>query len=194
VQYPPGTVECKICRGLARSMRTGNQCATCDGLGFRPLDPTRTVECRLCSGLGFSVRNGNPCTNCDGYGMIAPPIFAPPVTMPPTLPDPDDNEQDVLFIKGRKPWTAQRSLQKVFENVSGELRICDPYYGRNTLVSLDLLKHCKPIKFLTKNADSRETQTITSTLQLWKSEHGDVEFRKTRIAICTIGSCCMRMK
>jgi hypothetical protein len=56
--------------------------------------------------------------------------------------------------------------------------ICDPYYGTVSLLRLDLLKHCSPIEFLTKNADPRETDILPRALREWKREHGAVEFRE----------------
>ncbi|HUX87586.1 MAG TPA: hypothetical protein VMW65_11335, partial [Chloroflexota bacterium] len=43
---------------------------------------------------------------------------------------------------------------------------------------LDLLEHCSPIRFLTRQPDPNETQTLPRALSEWKREHGDVEFRR----------------
>jgi len=84
----------------------------------------------------------------------------------------------VVFIEAGKPRTAQLRLEEIFAGMAGEVRICDPYYGSKSLYRLDLLKHCKPIRFLTQKPDANETATLQAALRVWKQEHGSVEFRQ----------------
>jgi hypothetical protein len=169
-------IKCGVCDGSGKSPRFPTySCDHCGGDGVLELDPAFTEVCKLCDGSGKDrVHQTYACSRCGGRRYVPPPGYkAPPKTLPP------EDLPVVCYVQAGKPWTAQLQLEKIFENVSGGLRICDPFYGRRSLLSLDLLNHCKPIKFLTSRADSGETQTIESALLAWKKEHGDVDFRRS---------------
>jgi DNA-directed RNA polymerase subunit RPC12/RpoP len=169
-------VDCGVCDGDGKSRSApGFSCEYCAGYGKLHIDPTLTEPCKLCDGKGKDPSlPGFACTQCGGRRFIRPRSYKPP-----PQPLPSEGPPDVWFVQAGKPWTAQRQLDKVFEDVSGELRICDPYYGRKSLLSLDLLKQCNPIKFLTSKADSGESQTITTAIEAWNKENGDaVRFRR----------------
>jgi hypothetical protein len=164
--------KCKLCMGSGRSSKTatlGGPCSLCNGYGERRDEPNRTWQCKICKGGGLSTKNlGEPCESCDGYGAVVPPDFA---SVPEEGPM-------VIFVEAGMPRTATLRLEEMFEKLSGEVRICDPYYGKKTLYRLDFLKQCKPIKFLTQKPDANESSTLPTALQVWKQEHGDVEFRR----------------
>lgn len=89
-----------------------------------------------------------------------------------------DDAPLVFFVEAGAPRTVHMRLQDIFRQLSGEICICDPYYGMGSLLRLDLLQHCSPIKFLTQNPDRNEKLTLPKALQEWKSQHGDIEFRR----------------
>jgi hypothetical protein len=169
-------IKCGLCDGSGKStVYSALPCMLCQGHRDLDLDPAFTELCTLCDGSGKSTANQQmPCMRCNGRRYVAPRGYKAPLQVLP----PEDLPM-MVFIQAGKPWTAHLQLDKIFENVTGEIRICDPYYGKKSLLSLDLLKHCKPIKFLTSKPDSSESQTIKSALEAWKKENGDVvEFRK----------------
>jgi hypothetical protein len=160
-------MDCRRCSGTGMGARPGGICPVCDGRGTLPDDPTRTEECRRCSGTGMGAGPFRTCLVCKGYGKIRPAASNP------------DPEGPLIFsVEAGKPRTAHLALTELFNTVSGEIRICDPYYGTGSLVRLDLLTHCSPIRFLTKKANSAEASHLPRYLQEWKQQHGAVEFRK----------------
>jgi len=159
---------CRLCSGLGKDICTGRLCSFCKGRGELPDDPNRTMLCRPCYGLGKSILTGQICELCGGYGMVAP---LGSDTTPADAPL-------VFFVEAGTPRTVHIRLQDIFRQLSGEVCICDPWYGMGSLLRLDLLQHCSPIRFLTQNPGRNEKQTLSKALQEWKSQHGDVEFRR----------------
>jgi hypothetical protein len=154
--------------GTGKSANTGRLCPICKGHGELPDDPNRTKLCKPCFGTGISSITGKICELCGGYGKLAP---VDSNTTPTDAPL-------VFFVKAGTPWTTHLRLHEVFEQLSGEICICDPYYGKGSLLQLDLLQHCSPIRFLTQNPEKNEKQTLQKALQAWESQHGNVEFRR----------------
>ncbi len=61
----------------------------------------------------------------------------------------------VIYIEGGKPRTARKALAGIFEQLKGEVRICDPYYGLRTLDALEMLpKTCK-VRFLSAHCSDK---------------------------------------
>jgi len=81
-------------------------------------------------------------------------------------------------VEAGKPRTAHLLPKDIFQQVTGEVRIRDLYYGTGSLLRIDSLSHCSPIKFLTQTPDKREAQILPRAFQEWKGEHGNVEFRR----------------
>lgn len=159
---------CATCLGTGRSrFRISDLCPVCRGRGTLPDDPSLTEKCRPCLGTGLSIDGQTVCSLCGGVGLIAPAV-----------PNGGSGEGPlVFFIEAGKPRTAHLTLVEVFSGLSGPLAICDPYYGLGSLVRLDALKHCTPIRFLTKNADRTDISTFPRAVSEWKREHGDLEAR-----------------
>jgi hypothetical protein len=168
-------IKCGLCDGSGKStIYDVLPCILCHGDGDLDLDPACTELCKICDGSGKAPANRQmPCSHCGGRRYVVPRGYKP---APNPLP-PEDLPM-VFFVEAGKPRTAQLRIEEIFGKLSGEVRICDPYYGVKSLYRLDSLKHCKPIKFLTSKADPSETQTLPSALQVWKQEHGDIEFRR----------------
>ena len=86
----------------------------------------------------------------------------------------------VLFVEAGKPFSARQSLTDIFNDISGLVRVCDPYYGTGTLVGLQALLNCSELRFLTKNPDSIEARTavLPRAIREFLTEHNNVEFRE----------------
>jgi hypothetical protein len=84
----------------------------------------------------------------------------------------------VLFIQAGTPRTAYLDLGDILRGLNCEVSICDPYYGIGSLLRIDLLVHCKKVRFLTRQADSKDGSIIDRALKEFVSEHPNVEFRK----------------
>jgi hypothetical protein len=157
-------VHCPSCAGSGISLIDQRKCTVCAGRGDLPDDSRRTKLCRICAGSGVSLITRQICDMCGGYGWFDPTV-----------------ERDaplVFFVEAGTPRTAHLQLNDIFRPLSGEIRICDPYYGMGSLLRLDLLQQCRPIRFLTQNPDRNEAQILPKALQEWKYQHGNVEFRR----------------
>jgi len=83
----------------------------------------------------------------------------------------------VYYLKPSKPLTAKYTLEELIKNIpSGELRICDPYYGVSTFHLLNLiLKYHKKIKFLTASPGNGEKKSaLQQIIKDFKKEHKSV--------------------
>jgi hypothetical protein len=166
-------MQCPACNGAGNfwlSLQHRPKCSVCKGQGRVVDEPERTEMCSICLGTCFAYDGFEKflCTECGGWGKVRPLVS--------TLTSSDDIY--VFYVEAGKARTAQLNLEEIFHKVSGEIRICDPYYGAKSLYRLDSLKQCKPIRFLTQKADGNETLTVSSALQVWKQQHQDVEFRR----------------
>jgi hypothetical protein len=160
-------MKCRPCNGTGVGRNAHGNCILCGGRGTLPDDPSLIEKCNRCNGTGIGSNNVGLCQVCKGYGLLRP-----------HSPVPDPNAFNVFCIEAGKPRTAHLGLAELFKDVTGEIRICDPYYGIGTLLRLDSLKHCSPIKFLSKQCDKSEAQLLPRALKEWQRQHGDVEFRE----------------
>jgi len=86
---------------------------------------------------------------------------------------------EVLYFEPDKKYTSKRVLTRnILSDLSGELRIVDPYCGESTLDTLGSI-NARPIKFLTRieNLREREGQKLSREIKDFKSENPDIEFR-----------------
>lgn len=88
-------------------------------------------------------------------------------------------ENQVIYIEPGKPFTAKSiSISSVFQGLSTEVRICDPYIDPSTLdVIFRNLQKEIPIKILTQSVDDKPSGIISRILQDLKKEGFSVELR-----------------
>jgi len=167
-------MDCPLCNGtkdfwLSPSSRS--TCPLCGGRGTVPDDPMRNVICSECRGAGVNTKNTSSglflrkiCQHCNGWGKLHGSVEGP------------------LFfhVEAGKPRLAHLQLESLFKRLSGEISVCDPYYGSGSLARLDLLERCRPIRFLTSKPDSSEKPTIERKLKEWRQQHGAIEFKKSQ--------------
>lgn len=96
----------------------------------------------------------------------------------PLWPPPEPDGPSVVYIEAGKPRTAHIELEKLLEKLTGEVRICDPYYGSGKLLRLDAMAHCHAIKLLTQKPDSGEKATLARAILEYTKEHSQVQFRQ----------------
>ncbi len=94
-----------------------------------------------------------------------------------------DGLLNVFCVDPNRPREAQQNLQQFVKFIpKGNLMICDPYYGINTLNVLEeFAKYHKKIQFLTREKGSRENPTALATAvsQFKKQYNSKVELRLT---------------
>jgi hypothetical protein len=84
----------------------------------------------------------------------------------------------VVQIEAGKPWTGHLEVANVLQRLSGEVRVCDPYYGTKSLGRLHELAHCTLVRFLTKNPDGKEKSFLPSRIADFVKEYPQFELRE----------------
>jgi hypothetical protein len=130
------------------------------------------------------------CRECDGWGRRE----WKPVAVDPAAPKSVDqlvaelgvsevvrascDETIVVQIEAGKPRTAHLEVTKLLQALSGEVRICDPYYGSGSLLRLDALTSATSVMFLTQNPDSKEKTHLPRALKEFATERPHFMFRE----------------
>lgn len=82
----------------------------------------------------------------------------------------------VVRIESNQPRSARLKLREILSQLSGIVRICDPYYGIRTLDSLDLVPPVCHIRFLTAHTNEKRRQ-LQGALADFKRERPNFEVR-----------------
>jgi hypothetical protein len=82
----------------------------------------------------------------------------------------------VVHIKSNQPRTARLKLGQILSSLSGDIRICDPYYGIRTLDELDYISKSRKVKFLTART-SETGRKLSGAIKDFKAERPQFEFR-----------------
>lgn len=160
------TKSCRPCEGYGLAWKFGPEnCPLCHGKARIPIDPRRTLRCEPCRGSGRLRRFEKVlCDVCGGYGAIDP-----------NLPPPDTGSM-VWFVEGGKPYTERKRLAAVLETLSGEVCVCDPYFGPGVLTAIERLQQCKGVRCLTRDLGPGGKATAEQQVKDFKIEHPHVKF------------------
>lgn len=82
----------------------------------------------------------------------------------------------VVRIEAGTPRTARKKLEELFAQLSGTLRICDPYYGLRTLDALALIPKSFQVRFLTSRTNEKST-SLVGPLNDFKREFPNFQIR-----------------
>lgn len=85
-------------------------------------------------------------------------------------------EISVSYIEGGKPRTARKLLADVLVSLSGEVRVCDPYYGLRTLDALEMIPPTCNVRFLTAQTTEKPIK-LSGAIIDFKREHPNIELR-----------------
>jgi hypothetical protein len=83
----------------------------------------------------------------------------------------------VLYVHGGKPRTARKILSDLLNPLSGEVRVCDPYYGIRTLDALEMLPISCTVRFLTAQTTENPIR-LSGAISDFKRENPQIELRK----------------
>lgn len=163
-------MKCPVCDGNGRHHYYMNLvCEMCKGHGTIPDARSANPKCPPCGGTGrHHYYKNNLCELCKGWGRLQEPAKHG-VTI--------NNGILVSMVEAGKPRTAHVEMDKVFESLTGVIRVCDPYYGTGSLLRLDLLTKYSDVRFLTKTPDSGEKAILPRAIAEFKKEHPQVQFR-----------------
>jgi len=85
-------------------------------------------------------------------------------------------EISVSYVEGGKPRTARKLLADMFSSLSGEIKVCDPYYGLRTLDALEMIPANCTVKFLTTQTTEKPIK-LSSAIADFKKERPNTELR-----------------
>lgn len=82
----------------------------------------------------------------------------------------------ISFIEAGKPRSARKTLSEFLTVLTGDIRICDPYYGLRSLDTLELIPKTCAVRFLTAQT-TEKTSALTGPFADFKKEHPQIEIR-----------------
>lgn len=131
------------------------------------------------------------CRECDGWGrrQRKPTAVDPLVTAARLehlrsqlgvrdVTSPSAAQTTVVQIEAGKPHTAHLEVAKLLQSLTGEIRICDPYYGTGSLYRLAELANAASVRFLTHKPDGKEKPFLPKAKKDFVTERPTVEFRE----------------
>jgi hypothetical protein len=128
---------CLPCLGSGE-FPSGRRCPMCQGRGDLPDTRVGNPMCPFCIGTGRDpFHKGRLCSACDGWSRLPGPAEAARIadTQPPAPADPT--------ARGPDP------LQKLLQELAGDVDICHPSLDEDSLDHLRLLDRCDMIRVLT---------------------------------------------
>jgi hypothetical protein len=132
--------------------------ASFESIEKRPSGVIRTYPCDL--------RGARYCSTTK-----FPENFNPVEAGATWIPSPNRRTEGVIHFIGDKLSSKLRILEELFDDLNGEICICDPYYGEGTLDRFEHLKQCKPFRFLTSNPAANGGRQMNQLLLKWMSEN-----------------------
>lgn len=82
----------------------------------------------------------------------------------------------VVSVVAGTPRTSRRELDDILRQLNSSVCICDPYYGVNTLDSLENIPKTTAVRFLTQKT-SEDRSKLSRQVKDFKKEHGNVTIR-----------------
>jgi hypothetical protein len=186
---PAGTISCPPCNGTGFEPGIKRiKCPLCKGEGILRDAKQHLPVCRFCDGDGREPGlTFELCRECGGWGRRE---------WKPAMEDPDESKKvadlvlalgvratgteqtTIVQIDAGKPRTAHLEVAKLLQALTGEVRICDPYYGMGSLLRLDELKNSASVHFLTQRPDNNERATLPRAIQEYVRQSPQFEFRR----------------
>jgi hypothetical protein len=162
-----GEELCRFCIGSGRDPGKNGLCRICNGDRFLMI-PDGYVLCPVCIGSSkdpFKKRQfilPEPCPKCKGIGKI-----------PPLSLQKDESGLSILCVSGMEPFTDYVKISEIFQNLSGDIDICDPYIGEESLLLLGKIPKDRKLRFLIgRNA------TVPPSLSKFKKEFHSFNFKR----------------
>ena len=174
--------NCPPCAGTGKHLgKSILECGVCKGEGQLADPQPGEVLCRWCQGSGRASGTSIMfCSRCDGRGYRIPQIAHELVKELGVRESALETDSPcVVYIEAGKPRTAHLEIATILSSLTGDTRICDPYYGAGSLLRLDQIVQ-KSIRFLTHTPDSKEQSagTLPRALAEYTRQYPGVEFRR----------------
>ena len=75
-------------------------------------------------------------------------------------------------------YQAHEDISEIFQSLTDEVCVCDPYYGQGSLARLAELVGCSSVRFLTKTPDHKERSYLPRLIHEFRKTNGHIEFRQ----------------
>lgn len=82
----------------------------------------------------------------------------------------------VIYVQSGQYRTARERLRDMFADLSGEIRVCDPYYGVQSLDVLEMIPDTCDVRFLTGIASGKGSK-ISSAISYFRKQYPHIEIR-----------------
>lgn len=152
-------MDCPACFGSGR-YGTG-KCEVCNGRAILPDTRLNQPPCNACFGNGrYGTRK---CEVCGGWGRLPPDELQSP---------------QVWYVTAGSTYEAHQGITEIFNTLSGDVCVCDPYYGTGSLARLAELSGCSSVRFLTKNPDSKEKTFLPRSITEFRKSYPQIEFHQ----------------
>jgi len=160
------TTTCRPCNGTGLAWGIGPEyCPLCHGRARVQHDPRRRMACSPCNGTGL-LRGFERalCDICGGYGSIDP------------SPQPTEPGSSAWFVEGDKPHTERKRLAATLEALSGDVCVCDPYFGPGVLTAIEHLRDCDSVRCLTRDLGPGGKTTAQQQIRDFVREYPNASF------------------
>lgn len=87
----------------------------------------------------------------------------------------EEEDMQVYYFEPGKPRTSRKNFVKILNDLEGEIKICDPYFNKDSLEALEELKNAK-VKFLTSSKKTNLKVSIQD-LKDFKTENPNIDLR-----------------
>lgn len=87
-----------------------------------------------------------------------------------------NGEIQTVYIEAGKPVTALRKISEILEKISGDVLICDNYFGLKSIINLYKLANAKSIKFICGNING-DKDAIVKLLKEYNQERKVLEVK-----------------
>lgn len=152
--------NCPYCFGTGRDPFILGPCQVCKGEGrVRAFPKNQSVICRYCNETGRDPYKNAPCSVCHGYGVIS----AGPI--------------EFVYVSGDKPYSDRRTIGNILEQATGMVRICETYFGIDSLVLLRSLPATCTSRVLVVNLTDNPNR-LSREVNTFKKEYPSFEFRR----------------
>jgi len=82
----------------------------------------------------------------------------------------------VVFVESGTPRTSRKQLENFLAELTGTIKICDPYYGVRTLDLLEMIPQSCKVQFLTTKSNEKPGH-LTTSIRDFITEHPKTEIR-----------------
>jgi hypothetical protein len=164
-------MQCPPCKGSGIAPgQSYTDCKLCKGEGILPDTRIHLPACHACKGSGIEPGHYYTlCKKCGGWGRRE---------RKPAIDDGEIVGPTALMIEAGTPRTAHLEVSSLLNSLTGDIRICDPYYGKGSMNRLDEIRSCTSVKFLTHTPDSREKLILPTAIAEFVRERPEFVFRK----------------